>query len=276
MSRLVGVRFDNNAKIYTFFCDEEIDVKIGDNVIVDTINGQEYAEVVDNNLELKVENTDDIKNVVRRATYSDTKKYNDNKLKSKEAIKICLKHINKHGLDMKLIDAKYNFDNSKLTFRFSSIERVDFRELVKDLARIFRTRIELRQVGARDRAKLVGALGICGQETCCSRWKNNFEPVSINMAKNQNLSLNSLKISGMCGKLKCCLKYEDDVYTQLKKEVPVNKGIVVLNGEKKEILEIDIFKKQIKIKEYIDDECYKEVWVDYPKKCCEKREVSVN
>ncbi len=208
------------GKVY-FFAPGKIDIKVGDNVIVETAQGQEYGKVtipVSDVSEDKI--VAPLKNVVRVATNADKKQLEENRKKEKEAFKICNEKIEKHKLDMKLISVEYAFDCSKILFYFTSGGRVDFRELVKDLASVFRTRIELRQIGVRDEAKMIGGLGICGRSLCCNSYLADFQPVSIKMAKEQNLSLNPTKISGSCGRLMCCLKYEQDTYEDLLRVIP--------------------------------------------------------
>lgn len=220
MISIIGVRFKPTGKVY-YFNPCGFEVKRGDNVIVETSRGIEYGEVIQGLKEVEdTVVTKPLKGVLRIATEEDTKTFNRNKEKEKEAYKICAEKIEKHGLDMKLIEVEYTFDGSKILFYFTSDGRVDFRELVKDLAAVFRMRIELRQIGVRDEAKMLGGVGNCGRGLCCNTWLSDFEPVSIKMAKVQNLSLNPSKISGICGRLMCCLKFENEVYTHLKKGMP--------------------------------------------------------
>lgn len=212
MAKVVGIRFKKAGKIY-YFLPGELDLKPEDNVIVETARGMELGKVVLPLREVPDEQVvSPLKEVLRKATAEDEALYAENKKKEKEAFKICLSKISAHNLPMKLIDVEYTFDNNKIIFSFTAEGRVDFRELVKDLASVFRTRIELRQIGVRDEAKVLGGLGSCGRELCCSSFLGDFEPVSIRMAKDQNLSLNPAKISGICGRLMCCLKYENDCY----------------------------------------------------------------
>lgn len=218
MQTVVGVRFKPAGKIY-FFDPGDLELKFHDKVIVETVRGVEYGEVVvaprpvpEESLVLP------LKTVIRRGTPEDERKVQENSLKEKEAFKICKEKIQEHGLPMKLIDVEYTFDNSKIIFYFTAEGRVDFRDLVKNLAAIFRTRIELRQIGVRDEAKMVGGIGSCGRMLCCCSFLGDFEPVSIRMAKDQNLSLNPIKISGICGRLMCCLKYESESYENQKGE----------------------------------------------------------
>lgn len=220
MVKIIGVRFRNVGKIY-YFNPKSFQMKPGDHVIVETARGVEYGTVV-----LGPKEVDDrqvvqpLKDVIRMATQKDDAKEESNRKKEKEAYQVCVKKIRAHQLEMKLIDVEYTFDNSKVVFYFTADGRIDFRKLVKDLASVFRMRIELRQIGVRDEAKMIGGVGSCGRGLCCSTWLSDFEPVSIKMAKVQNLSLNPSKISGMCGRLMCCLKFENEVYTHLKKGMP--------------------------------------------------------
>lgn len=226
MAEIVGVRFKNVGKVY-YFKPGDKEVKIGDKVIVETVKGIECGTVALEKKEIKnAQITQPLKKIIRIATRNDIKKLEENKKKEKEAFNKCLKKIEKHKLDMKLIDVEYAFDNSKILFYFTAEGRVDFRELVKDLASVFRTRIELRQIGIRDEAKMMGGLGICGRPLCCKTFLGEFQPVSIKMAKDQGLSLNPTKISGTCGRLMCCLKYEQDVYNELLKRTPKIGAIV--------------------------------------------------
>lgn len=211
MITVVGVRFKSAGKIY-YFDPGDIDIKKENNVVVETSRGIEFGQVVVGPKEVLEEDiVTPLKKVLRVATLEDEIKNQQNKAKEEEAFKICLKKISKHQLDMKLIDVEYTFDNNKVIFYFTADGRIDFRELVKDLAAIFRTRIELRQIGVRDEAKMIGGMGPCGKALCCATWLGDFEPVSIKMAKEQSLSLNPTKISGICGRLMCCLKYEHEV-----------------------------------------------------------------
>ncbi len=220
MVTVVGIRFKKAGKIY-YFDPDEIEIKKAQNVVVETARGVEFGEVVVGPKEI---HEDDIvaplKKVLRIATTEDEVQNNENITKEKEAFEVCIEKIAKHQLDMKLIDVEYTFDNNKVIFYFTADGRVDFRELVKDLAAIFKTRIELRQIGVRDEAKMIGGLGPCGKSLCCATWLGDFEPVSIKMAKEQNLSLNPSKISGICGRLMCCLKYEHEMYQSLREDLP--------------------------------------------------------
>ena len=226
MTKVVGIRFRPVGKIY-YFNPEDIDVRVGDGVIVETTRGVEYGTVVlaDKEIDEKEFNMP-IKSILRKATDQDMKTAEENKKKAREAFDICLEKIAANDLEMNLVDVEYTFDRSKVLFYFTADGRVDFRQLVKDLAAVFRTRIELRQIGVRDEAKLLGGFGICGRPLCCSQFLGDFEPVSIKMAKEQSLSLNPTKISGTCGRLMCCLKYEQDAYEALLEKAP-NVGALV-------------------------------------------------
>lgn len=220
MVNVVGVKFKTAGKIY-YFDPGKLNVKIGDNVIVETARGMEFGTV--NMTEKQVHPSEivtPLKKVIRIADERDHKRHEDNVRKKERALQLCQEKINKHKLEMKLIDVEYTFDNSKIIFYFTADGRVDFRELVKDLASVFKMRIELRQIGVRDEAKMMGGIGTCGRSLCCHSWLSDFEPVSIKMAKVQNLSLNPTKISGICGRLMCCLKYENEVYVEFKKGMP--------------------------------------------------------
>ena len=211
MTEVIGVRFKQVGKIY-YFSPNGVQMPIGEKVIVETARGIECGEVAIANREIEDENiVKPLKTVIRVATEEDLKHIEENKVKEKKAFKLCLEKIEKHKLDMKLVDVEYTFDNNKILFYFTADGRVDFRELVKDLASVFKTRIELRQIGVRDEAKMLGGLGICGRPFCCSSFLGEFQPVSIKMAKEQGLSLNPTKISGTCGRLMCCLKYEQNL-----------------------------------------------------------------
>lgn len=220
MTTVVGVRFKKAGKIY-YFDPDQIDIKIDDAVIVETARGIEFGLVVVGPKEIKEEDmATALKKVIRLADADDIETQEKNKAKEEEAFNICLEKIEKHKLDMKLIEVEYTFDNNKVIFYFTSDGRVDFRELVKDLASVFKTRIELRQIGVRDEAKMIGGLGPCGRTLCCGTFLGEFEPVSIKMAKEQDLSLNPTKISGICGRLMCCLKYEHETYEDILDRLP--------------------------------------------------------
>ena len=248
MKTIVGIRIKKPGKIYYFDPGEE-KLDYGDYVIVETSLGEEYAEVVIPNKEVSEDKiVAPLKPITRKATEKDKKHYEENKEKEKEAFDIALKNIKKHNLDMNLIDVEYKFDNSKILFYFTADGRIDFRELVKDLAAIFRTRIELRQIGIRDEIKRIGGNGICGRELCCCSYLSNFETVSIKMAKEQNLSLTPSKISGACGRLMCCLKYEQDVYEEKLKRLP-KIGAIVKTEDGEGIVEgVETLKEVLKVK----------------------------
>lgn len=219
MPEIIGVQFKENGKAY-FFDSKGIQVEKGQMVIVENAQGVDCGKCVTPNRELSEDFDRELKPVLRIATPADLKQMEENKEKAKGAYDVCLQKIEKHGLEMKLVSVEYAFDCSKILFYFTADGRVDFRELVKDLASVFRTRIELRQVGVRDEAKMLGGIGICGREFCCSRFLNDFQPVTIKMAKEQNLSLNPVKISGTCGRLMCCLGYEEEAYEYLNRITP--------------------------------------------------------
>jgi cell fate regulator YaaT (PSP1 superfamily) len=252
MLKVVGVRFRTAGKIYYFDpCDLEL--KKGDMVIVETARGVECGSVVVANHEVVDEEVvAPLKNVIRKADEEDLKQVEENKKKEVEAFGICLEKIKKHELDMKLIDVEYTFDNNKVLFYFTADGRVDFRELVKDLASVFRTRIELRQIGVRDEAKMIGAIGACGRSLCCSTHLSEFHPVSIKMAKEQSLSLNPTKISGTCGRLMCCLKYEQDTYEYLLKKTPKIDAIVQTPNGQGTIVQVSLLKGKVKVKLDLD------------------------
>jgi cell fate regulator YaaT (PSP1 superfamily) len=220
MISVVGIRFKKAGKIY-YFDPDTIEIQKGQNVIVETSRGIEFGEVVVGPKEIQEEDIiHPLKKVLRIATEEDEIQHHQNSVKEKEAFQVCIDKVEQHQLDMKLIDVEYTFDNNKVIFYFTADGRVDFRELVKDLAAIFKTRIELRQIGVRDEAKMIGGMGPCGRSLCCATWLGDFEPVSIKMAKEQSLSLNPTKISGICGRLMCCLKYEHEMYQGLRDNLP--------------------------------------------------------
>ena len=226
MANVIGVRFKSTGKMY-YFDPLEFEVSPGEHVIVETSRGTEYGEVVIGNSVVDDDKfTKPLKSVIRVATEDDTAHNKKNKELEKEAYKICLEKIQKHGLEMKLVEVEYTFDGNKILFYFTADGRIDFRELVKDLATVFKTRIELRQIGVRDEAKTLGSIGVCGRDLCCSKFLNEFAPVSIKMAKEQGLSLNPTKISGACGRLMCCLKYEQETYEELLKVTPKQGSLV--------------------------------------------------
>lgn len=248
MVKVIGVRFRTAGKIY-FFDPLKFDVKRGDHVIVETARGIEYGTVVGDPKEVEDDKViQPLKPVLRVATARDTEQENANKQKEREAFKICLEKIKKHKLDMKLIDAEYTFDNNKVLFYFTADGRIDFRELVKDLASVFKTRIELRQIGVRDETKIMGGIGICGRTLCCHAHLSEFVPVSIKMAKEQNLSLNPTKISGMCGRLMCCLKHEEETYEYLNRKLPnVGDYVTTDDGLKGEVHSVNVIRQLVKV-----------------------------
>ncbi len=248
MAEVIGVRFKQVGKIYYF---DPVDIKFntGEQVIVETARGVECGEVATANREEPDENiVHPLKKVIRKATPEDIKHLEQNKLKEKDALKTCEKLVNQHGLEMKLVDVEYTFDNSKIMFYFTADGRVDFRALVKDLASVFRTRIELRQIGVRDEAKMLGGLGVCGKPFCCSSFLGEFQPVSIKMAKEQGLSLSPVKISGTCGRLMCCLKYEQEAYTDLLKRTPKVGAIVKTPMGRGLVVESNLLTQTLKVK----------------------------
>ncbi|EOD01060.1 PSP1 domain-containing protein [Caldisalinibacter kiritimatiensis] len=254
MVTVVGVRFKKAGKIY-YFDPDNIDIKEGDNVILETARGIEFGQVVVGPKEVNEEEiVPPLKKVIRLATEEDKEKHKENKEKEKEAFDICLKKIEEHGLKMKLIDVEYTFDNNKVIFYFTADGRVDFRELVKDLASIFRTRIELRQIGVRDEAKMIGGLGPCGRPMCCASFLGEFEPVSIKMAKEQNLSLNPAKISGICGRLMCCLKFEHKTYQKSLENMPEVGTIVSTPKGKGTVCETNVLLESVKVKLVSEDD----------------------
>ena len=248
MTEVVGVKFKPEGRIY-YFDPLGKTYNMEDRVIVETSRGIECGFIASSNHEVADETIiKPLKRVVRIATDQDLKRAEDNRRREKDAFPVCEQKIAEHGLDMKLVDVECSFDNSKLLFYFTSDGRVDFRELVKDLAAHFRTRIELRQIGVRDEAKMLGGLGICGQPFCCSRFLSDFQPVSIKMAKEQGLSLNPTKISGTCGRLMCCLKYEQDAYEDLVKKAPKMDAFVETPGGKGSVVSINLLRGYAKVK----------------------------
>ena len=255
MITIIGVRFRNVGKVY-YFSPRELDICVGDHVIVETARGVEYGFVV-----LGPKEVDDskviqpLKEVIRIATPKDDAREENNRKKEKEAFEICQKKIRAHNLEMKLIDAEYTFDNNKVLFYFTADGRIDFRELVKDLAAVFKTRIELRQIGVRDETKILGGIGICGRPLCCHTYLSEFAPVSIKMAKEQNLSLNPTKISGVCGRLMCCLKNEQETYEYLNRKLPGVGDIVTLpDGMKGEVSGVNVLRQLVKVLVDVNDE----------------------
>lgn len=283
MIKIVGVRFKNAGKIYYF---DPVDFEIEKNidVVVETARGLEYGKIVVGPKEIEEEKLiSPLKPIIRIATEEDKAIYRENKEKAKETFEICQQKIKEHGLTMFLIDCEYTFDRNKLIFYFTAEGRIDFRELVKDLASIFKTRIELRQIGVRDEAKSIGGLGTCGRKLCCSSWLGDFQPVSIKMAKDQSLSLNPTKISGICGRLFCCLKYEHDVYVEAIEKVPPVGAIVKVDGNKGKVIETNPLLEQAKIE--FNDKTIKICMKDEikvlqaPKKCdgcCGKKDLDID
>ena len=263
MINVVGVRFRQAGKVY-YFDPQKLEIKAGDHVIVETARGVEYGTVITGVKQIEDDRVvQPLKPVIRVATDKDEEKEADNKKREKEAYKICQEKIAKHELEMKLVDAEYTFDNNKLLFYFTTDGRIDFRELVKDLAAVFRTRIELRQIGVRDETKILGGIGICGRCLCCSTHLSDFAPVSIKMAKDQNLSLNPTKISGACGRLMCCLKNEQDTYEYLNSTLPSvgDRVKATLDNLSGEVQSVNVLRQSVKVVVEIDGE--KEVR-DYP------------
>ena len=256
MTKVIGVRFRQAGKIYFFAPGRYDKIDAGQHVIVETARGVEYGNVV-----LGTREVDDskvvqpLKAVIRIATPEDDERESKNRIKEKEAFDICLEKIKKHNLDMKLIQVEYTFDNNKVLFYFTADGRIDFRELVKDLASVFRTRIELRQIGVRDETKIIGGIGICGRALCCHSYLSEFAPVSIKMAKEQNLSLNPTKISGVCGRLMCCLKNEEEAYEYLNKKLP-RKGdeIHTKDGRMGEVQNVNILRQRVRVIFEVNDQ----------------------
>ena len=255
MIKVIGVRFRTAGKIY-FFDPLEFEIKRGDHVIVETARGVEYGTVVCDPKEVEEDQViQPLKAVLRVATVKDDEQEKSNKEKEREAFKICLEKIRKHELDMKLIDAEYTFDNNKVLFYFTADGRIDFRELVKDLAAVFKTRIELRQIGVRDETKILGGIGSCGRPLCCHTHLSEFVPVSIKMAKEQNLSLNPTKISGVCGRLMCCLKHEEETYEELNKSLPnVGDFVNCIDGVRGEVHSVNVLRQLVKVIVEVNDE----------------------
>ncbi len=256
MVSVVGVRFRRAGKIY-FFGPAGLDIKRGQHVIVETARGIEYGDVVAGVREVPEESIiAPLKDVIRIATPEDDKTEAENREKEKRAFEICLEKIEKHGLEMKLIGAEYTFDNNKLLFYFTADGRIDFRELVKSLAAVFRTRIELRQIGVRDETKMVGGISICGRPLCCHTYLADFAPVSIKMAKEQNLSLNPTKISGVCGRLMCCLQNEQETYEYLNSKLPNVGDQVEIREEhlRGEVSSVSVLRQRVKVIVEVNDE----------------------
>ena len=255
MIKVIGVRFRTAGKIY-YFDPGKLDVERNDHVIVETARGIEYGTVVGEPREVEEDKVvQPLKAVLRVATQKDDEQEAANKKKEKEAYQICLEKIRKHNLQMKLIDAEYTFDNNKVLFYFTADGRIDFRELVKDLASVFKTRIELRQIGVRDETKILGGIGICGRPLCCHTHLSEFAPVSIKMAKEQNLSLNPTKISGVCGRLMCCLKNEEETYEELNRKLPnVGDFVTTEDGLKGEVHSVNVLRQLVKVVVDVGDE----------------------
>lgn len=255
MINVIGVRFRNAGKIY-YFAPGKYDIQSGQHVIVETARGIEYGYVVLGCREVEDSKVvQPLKSVIRMATKEDEAVEAANKKKEKDAFKICIEKIKKHNLEMKLIDVEYTFDNNKILFYFTADGRIDFRELVKDLAAVFKTRIELRQIGVRDETKILGGIGICGRELCCHSHLSEFVPVSIKMAKEQNLSLNPAKISGVCGRLMCCLKHEEETYEELNRKLPnIGDHVTTFDGLKGEVASVNVLRQLVKVIVDVGDE----------------------
>ena len=254
MTKIIGVRFRTAGKVY-YFDPKNMEIKRGQHVIVETARGTEYGHVVVGTKEVSREEVvQPLKPVIRVATAEDDEHARRNREKEREAMAICHQKIIKHNLDMKLIDAEYTFDNNKILFYFTADGRIDFRELVKDLAVVFKMRIELRQIGVRDETKILGGVGICGRPLCCHTYLSEFAPVSIKMAKEQNLSLNPTKISGVCGRLMCCLKNEEDTYEYLNSRLPdVGETVTLPDGGKGEVYSVNVLRQTVKVLVEVDD-----------------------
>lgn len=255
MITVIGVRFRSGGKVY-YFGPGQMEIKSGDHVIVETARGVEYGYVVLGNRQVEDSKViQPLKSVIRMATAEDRAKEESNRRKEKDAFGICQEKIRKHGLEMKLIDVEYTFDNNKVLFYFTADGRIDFRELVKDLASVFKTRIELRQIGVRDETKILGGIGICGRTLCCHSHLSEFVPVSIKMAKEQNLSLNPTKISGVCGRLMCCLKHEEETYEYLNRKLPnVGDFVTADDGLKGVVHSVNVLRQLVKVIVEVEDE----------------------
>ena len=255
MIKVIGVRFRTAGKIY-FFSPGGLELKAGDKVIVETARGVEFGSVVTGIKEVPDDQiSQPLKPVIRIATQDDVRREEKNREKEKDAFKICQEKIRKHGLEMKLIDAEYTFDNNKVLFYFTADGRIDFRELVKDLASVFRTRIELRQIGVRDETKIRGGIGICGRPLCCHTYLTEFAPVSIKMAKEQNLSLNPTKISGVCGRLMCCLTNEEETYEELNSHLPsIGDYVTTPEKLKGEVQSVNVLRQTVKVIVSLDND----------------------
>ena len=255
MTNVIGVRFRRAGKVY-YFSPGKLNIQKDDHVIVETARGVDYGHVVIGMKEVEDDKViQPLKPVIRLATVQDDAQEEGNREKEREAFQICLEKIRKHKLDMKLIDAEYTFDNNKVLFYFTADGRIDFRELVKDLASVFKTRIELRQIGVRDETKILGGIGICGRPLCCHTHQSEFLPVSIKMAKEQNLSLNPTKISGVCGRLMCCLKHEEETYEELNSRLPgVGDHVTARDGSKGEVSSVNVLRQLVKVIVTLDNE----------------------
>lgn len=255
MVKVVGVRFRNAGKVY-YFDPKGYKIKPGDHVIVETARGIEYGTVIGGVRQVEDDKViQPLKAVIRVATPEDDARAQKNRSKEKDAMRICQEKIRKHNLDMKLIDAEYTFDNNKVLFYFTADGRIDFRDLVKDLAAVFKMRIELRQIGVRDETKILGGIGICGRVLCCNSFLSEFAPVSIKMAKEQNLSLNPTKISGVCGRLMCCLKNEEETYEYLNSNLPaIGDSVTTFDGLKGEVQGVNVLRQKVKVLVDLDDE----------------------
>jgi cell fate regulator YaaT (PSP1 superfamily) len=253
MVKVAGVRFKKAGKIY-YFDPDELQVEKGINVIVETARGMEFGTVTSGIKDVpESEIVPPLKKIVRIADENDAAQHKENIRKKQRALELCQEKVSKHNLQMKLIDVEYTFDNSKIIFYFTADGRVDFRELVKDLAGVFKMRIELRQIGVRDEAKMVGGIGTCGKGLCCHTWLPEFEPVSIKMAKVQNLSLNPTKISGICGRLMCCLKFENDIYYELRKGMPEQGERIKTEDGIGIVMESNILENKIKVRLVLEE-----------------------
>ena len=262
MPKIIGVNFRNVGKVY-YFDPGELDCRLGDHVIVETSRGKEYGKVVMGTQEMPGEKIrQPLKGVLRKATEEDDRKAASNREKEREAYRVCVQKIRDHELEMKLIDVEYSFDNNKILFYFTADGRIDFRQLVKDLASVFKTRIELRQIGVRDETKILGGIGICGRPLCCHTYLSDFVPVSIRMAKEQNLSLNQTKISGVCGRLMCCLKNEQETYEELNSRLPSLGEVVTMpDGLQGIVQSVNVLRQLVKVAIETEDE--KEI-MEYP------------
>ena len=253
MVKVAGIRFKKAGKIY-YFDPDNLQVEKGSNVIVETARGMEFGTVTSGIKDVpESEIVPPLKKIIRIADENDVAQHKENVRKKQRALELCQEKVNKHNLQMKLIDVEYTFDNSKIIFYFTADGRVDFRELVKDLAGVFKMRIELRQIGVRDEAKMVGGIGTCGKGLCCHTWLPEFEPVSIKMAKVQNLSLNPTKISGICGRLMCCLKFENDIYYELRKGMPEQGERIKTEDGVGIVIESNILENKIKVRLVLEE-----------------------